>query len=367
MGKGQRQRRVRPRQRGLRDDGPDVTSWGPKRHPSDSLRHAFHLRCLQVEREILARIAYEKQFNEYSFDSGWAVEDVLRAALKELLPRRYSIYAGSVSDSKGFSAGDCDVVIFNDEWFPVVKAGPSLTSRRLYLPIEGVYAVLEVKQSLSRRALENAMEKLVSCHRLFRPDSPYDRTVENDPSPGCDHFISNPLYSAIVATDLSPGFDLDSAVTHFVRINQLLPRVDVIRSLCILGRGTIIWAYDKTGVGDTSKPEGLSPATFKAEDRYAELVPVFCSRKPNDSPFFELVQNMMGSLFLSVLAPENLATHYGYSSKAQTPSSPGATLLPDPTLLARLDEVCTHGHSPEEQYHMKKIEELAEMPRLASS
>jgi hypothetical protein len=254
---------------------PNVSSWIPKRHPSETLDSAFYRRCHQIEREIINRVSYEKRFNEQNFDSGWAVEEIIRDALREMLPRRYAVQAASVSDSKGYSAGDCDVAIFNDFWFPVVKSGPTINSRKVYLPIEGVYAILEVKQSLTIKSLEDAMRKLVACHRLFRPSSPYDRLVENDQRSACNHFVSNPLYSAIVATDLGGGLDRDKAVEHFIRVNQLLQRPDVVHSLCILGHGTIVWAYQPNLATDQTKVENLTPATFMGEDRFAELIPVY--------------------------------------------------------------------------------------------
>ena len=331
---------------------PNVSSWVPKRHPSETLGSAFYRRCHQIEQEIINRVGYEKQFNENNFDSGWTVEEIIRNALREMLPKRYAVQAASVSDSKGYSAGDCDVAIFNDFWFPVVKSAPTTTSRKVYLPIEGVYAVLEVKQSLTIKSLEDAMRKLVACHRLFRPSSPYDRLLENDQRSACNHFISNPLYSAIVATDLGRNLDRDEAVEHFIRINQLLPRADVVRSMCILGHGTIVWAYQPDPATAKAKVENLSPATFMREDRFAELIPVYGQTGPDDSPLYELMQSLLSHLLNSVLAPENIAVHYGHGTPMRVPSTPGATLLPDPRLQETLDNLCIgHDRSAESAYH----------------
>jgi hypothetical protein len=245
-----------------------------------------------------------------------------------------------VSDSKGYTAGDCDIVIFNDFWFPVIKSGPTQESRKVYLPIEGVYAVLEVKQSLTARSLDDAMRKLVVCHRLFRPSAPYDRLVENDQRTACTHYISNPLFSAILAADVGRGWDRDAAVERFIRINQLLPRTDVVHALCILGQGTIVWAYQPDPSSDPTQPENLAPAMFMTKDRYAELIPIYGRMDPNDSPLYELVQTLLAHLFGAILAPENLAIHYGNGTQVRVPSSAGATLLPDPQLQRFLDESC---------------------------
>lgn len=330
----------------------DVSTWQPKLHPSETLNRAFFRRCHQIEREIISRVEYEKQFNENSYDSGWTVEEIVRQALIELLPKRYAVRAASISDSKGFSAGDFDVAIYNDIWFPAIKSGPTAESRKMYLPIEGVYAVLEIKQTLTLRSLEDAMRKLVTCHRLFRPSSSCDRMVENDQRSACNHYVSNPLYSAVLAVGLGPNLERDKAVEHFIRINQMLPRTDVVRCLCVLGQGSVVWAYRRAYTASTNPFDGLAPATFMKEDRFAELIPVYGRTGVDDSPFYELTQTLMSHLLSSVLAPENIAIHYGYGTAAQVPSTDGATLLPDPKLQQSLDELCIgHDRSTDSAYH----------------
>lgn len=364
MPRGRSRRRNRPSMSGP----PDVAAWQPKLHPSESLNQAFYSRCHQIEQEILSRVAYEKRFNENHFDSGWAVEEILREALRELLPKRYAVRAASLSDAKGFSAGDCDVVVFNEEWFPAIKVGPSKDSRKVYLPIEGAYAVLEVKQTLTKKSLEEAMRKLVVCHRLFRPPVAFDRLVENDTRNSCTHWISNPLFSAVIAGDLADGLDIDEAVEHFIRINQLLPRKDVVRVLCILGHGSVSWGYRSSNDSTSNRPEDLIPATFMASDLYSELVPIYGRTEPGDSPLFELVQGLLNHLFYSVLGPDNISTHYGYNSKVRTPSTDGATIPPDPDLLKSLNELCIGKDvSTESVYHREPRAEKASQAELGGT
>lgn len=137
------------------------------------------------------------------------------------------------------TAGHCDALIFNETWFPAIKAPAVATSRRPHLPIEGVYAAVEVKQSLSPSTLDQAMEKLVCCHRLHRPPTPRDRIVENRESGQCIHAISNPLYSAVFAVQLAPKANFQKLAERFVAINKLLKRSEVIRTLVVLNHGAI--------------------------------------------------------------------------------------------------------------------------------
>jgi hypothetical protein len=162
------------------------------------------------------------------------------------------------------------------------------------------------------------------------------------------------LYSAIVATDLGGGLDRDEAVEHFIRINQLLPRTDVVHALCILGHGTIVWAYQPDPAADQTMVENLRPATFMREDRFDELIPVYGQTGPSDSALYELMQSLLSHLLNSVLAPENIAVHYGQGTKMKVPSTPGATLLPDPRLQSSLDDLCIgHDRSTESAYHQQ--------------
>ena len=252
------------------------------------------------------------------------------------------------------------MVIFNDYWFPAVKSGPTQESRKVYLPIEGVYAVLEAKQSLTAKSLDDAMRKLVVCHRLFRPSAPYDRLVENDQRTGCTHYISNPLFSAIIAAGIGRGWSQDEAVERFIRINQMLPRTDVVHALCILGQGTVVWAYQRDPSSDPTRPENLAPAKFMTEDRYAELIPVYGRTDPADSPLYELMQTLLAHLFDSVLAPENVAVHYGHDTQVRVPSTTGARLLPDPKLQKLLDESCIgRDTSVDSAYHRQPTEPIS--------
>ena len=180
----------------------------------------------------------------HSFDSGLPIEEVVRDELRRILPARYSVRAGTVVDATGYTAGDCDVVVFNDIWFPVVKPGPVESARQFMLPIEGVYAVGEVKQTLSGDTLTAALKKLVACHRLERPETFAHRLVENREQSDCVHGLTNPLYSFVVALDVGVGETFESLIDQFFTINQTLRRLDVVRAMSVFGHGTVIWGVD---------------------------------------------------------------------------------------------------------------------------
>lgn len=326
----------------MNDRLPNTNRWQPKKARTDDLKKTFFLKCKQVEVLTLARKEYEQQLAQYNFDSGPGVEDIVRDGIRELLPMRYQVTSGTLSDSAGYTAGDCDIVIFNDLWFPTLKRGATNESRRKIMPIEGVYAVLEVKQTLDSKTLDAAMEKLVTCHRLDRADSSFSRITENRERISCTHFRSNPLYSGVIATGLGKGLELETVVERFIRINQSLPRRDVIRSLCVLGAGTVLWSVDEAERdGKPSQTRSFGPATFMKEDLYLDLYPSYSPVENDGSALYTLATNLLSHLYHSILAPEDLAAKYGSgSTTAKFPSSAGAELKADPTLLSDLDRPC---------------------------
>jgi hypothetical protein len=328
---------VRPtRKQKPRDSGiPDVSKWVPRKDKSSTLASTFHSRCQSVEELVKIRVEHERRLNIDNFDSGPSSEDILRDEIGKLLPKRYSVTAGVVSDRLGQTGGDFDILIFNDFWFPSVKAGATQSSRRVHYPIEGVYALLEVKQSLSKKTLDDAMRKLVVGHRLDRPVVSGERYVENRTSGSCTHHIPNPLYSAIVAVGLADGADFLSLVNRFCVINQQLERLSVVRSLCVLGEGTVVWGCQPMGLSEAK------PAKFMNDDLYERIFPVLTEAQDSRSSLYTLMTDLFGHLQSSILAPEDIPSHYGDKSPAvKTPTGGSFFLEPDADWLARLDEPC---------------------------
>jgi hypothetical protein len=269
-----------------------------------------------------------------NFDSGLGVEDIIREGLTQLLPARYSLKAGVITDRSGKTGGDYDVVVFNEQWFPAVKAGATPQSRRVFLPIEGVYAVCEVKQTLDFDSLDQAMEKLVTCHRLRRPRTCANRIVENRESGSCIHGLSNPLYSAIIATNLREGIELESLIDRFFDINKKLKRLEVVRALCVLGRGAVTWGFrDEHGEG--------RPALFMLDDLYLPIFPVYHRMPLAESALYRLAVDLLLHLYHSVLAPEDMAPSYGPDiHSVSIPKSSDIALEPDAEWLSSLEKLC---------------------------
>ncbi|MBX2991869.1 MAG: hypothetical protein KF749_11975 [Bacteroidetes bacterium] len=266
------------------------------------------------------------------YDSRLGVEDILRDELGKILPARYSVKAGVVNDRSGNTAGDIDIVVFNDIWFPSLKAGATSQSRRVHLPIDGVYAVCEVKQTIDFKVLDEAMKKLVMCHRLQRPMTHAQRLVENREVSHCVHGLSNPLYSAIIATNLKAGIDINEMVDRFFLINKTLKRLEVVRAFCVLGHGTVTWAFK-------DEKNEIRPALFMMEDLLQPIFPAFHRIPQTESPLYALVSDLMLHLYHSVLAPEDIAPSYGpVSPTISVPMSNKTILAPDNEIPSRMEQ-----------------------------
>jgi hypothetical protein len=103
----------------------------------------------------------------------------VREQFRILLPDRYTVTSGVVIDSNGDNCGDCDLLLVNRFWTPLLKYGATNESRRLHIPVEAVYTVIEVKRRLTEDTLDKAMKKLDLYKGLERDRSEYGRPVEN--------------------------------------------------------------------------------------------------------------------------------------------------------------------------------------------
>ena len=300
---------------------PDTNQWKPREDAKERLSNIFFKRCKEIEERILARVKVEKDTRIDNYDSGLGIEDIFREELSDLLPKRYSVRAGVLDDRYGKTAGDCDVIIFNEQWFPFVHAGATGVSRKFHFPIEGAYAALEIKTSLDLKSLDDAMEKLVMCHRLHRPVTQSDRVVENRRIDGCPHEIVNPLYSAIIATGLAPNVTFEDLINRFFVINKTLKRHEVIRAICVFEAGAVTWGLrnEQTKQADS--------AIFHS-DYHLPLIPVYSRSNIVGSSFYVLAVDLLLQLYHSILSPEDLAAKYGFRNFQVSVPNDNLTFLP---------------------------------------
>ena len=82
--------------------------------------------------------------------------------LREYLPERYRIDSGFVIDHNGNISDQIDIIIYDRHYTPLIFKGEKV----IYIPIEGVYAIFEVKQNCNKRNCMYAVNKLKSVKNL---------------------------------------------------------------------------------------------------------------------------------------------------------------------------------------------------------
>lgn len=248
------------------------------------------------------RTGAEIKFKVQNFDSGLGTEEIVREELSRLLPNRYSVSPGLISDNLGQTAGDCDLIVRDPNWSPVIKPGATSESRRFHFPIEGVYAVTEIKQTLGRKQLDEAMEKLVMVSRLERSMNPYGHITENQHISKFDQegAILNPLHTTVFATRLPNRSTFNDVVNRFGEINAKLNRNEMVKMVCVLGQGTAWYSVD------TGSPYN---ATYMS-DRDRFLIMQINAKEPENS-FYRYYVELLGHLTRSVLGLSEVASSYG--------------------------------------------------------
>ena len=284
------------------DDLPDVSQWKPDSDHKETLKNGLLLTCRAAQQRIIEETRIERQFNIHNFDSGTGVEDIVRQELTKLLPRRYFPDKGVINDQDGKTAEDCDMVIRDTLWSPVIKLGATPESRRYHFPVESVYAVSEIKQTLDFKQLDNAMEKLVKISRLTRPHNPYGHITENQHLPCFDKegYILNPLHTTVFGVNRKSNIQFQDIAQRFHAINARLKRSEIVTVLCVLQQG-VAWF--------SVRDQRDSNATFMW-DR-AKFLQLNVYENELDDVFYKYYIHLMGHLHRSVLGTQGVAESYG--------------------------------------------------------
>lgn len=180
------------------------------------------------------RLAVELQTNRKSIKhpgaKGDAGELCWLEMLSSYLPQRYHAARAFVLDSAGQISDQIDIVIFDRQYSPFLFN----QDNALYVPAESVYAVVEVKQSIDKKAIKYAGNKTASVRQLRRTSSPILHA--GGEFPPREHFE---VLSGVVALDCewNPPFG-DS----FMNAVKELPQDKRIHLGCALTSG----AFDVT-------------------------------------------------------------------------------------------------------------------------
>ena len=111
----------------------------------------------------------EARLLEHATAAGDAAEQVWLDLLHRYLPKRFVAAPAFVVDADGMRSRQIDIAIYDAYNFPALFV-PGVTSNlsRVHIPVESVYAVFEVKPTISRQWMRDAVEKAESVRGLRR-------------------------------------------------------------------------------------------------------------------------------------------------------------------------------------------------------
>lgn len=284
---------------------PITQDWTPYRSKSDSLQQVLFDRCKFLEQQILTKASQEKTLNINNFDSGIEIEKIIRESLEEVLPKKFKLTKGYVCDRDGKTSGEHDIVIFNELWFPYLN-GNSKNDGRKYFPIEGIYALGEVKQTLDISSLDEGMKKLVISQRLNRPRVGSNRYTENRKQGGHELGLANSLFTFLIATNYDDKIGFDTLFNRFFEINKSLYKDEMVRSLCVLNKFSISWAVFNESTNQ------YDMCLFDSKDEDKPVIPALRDgSKDHESSFYDLVFYLGAHLNSSILGSEDIYVAYG--------------------------------------------------------
>ncbi len=133
----------------------------------DSARIDLAQIFLRVQHEMLACLAVGEAF-EHPTTCGSASEQHWIALFNRYLPQRYRASPAFVVDADGRRSRQIDLAIYDNLYSPLIFPHES----GLHLAAESVYAVFEVKLSLTRQWIRDAGLKAATVRALRRTSAP---------------------------------------------------------------------------------------------------------------------------------------------------------------------------------------------------
>lgn len=190
----------------------------------------------EVSKQMQSDFEKSRQALHHAGLKGSANEEIVRRFLEHYLPKHLEISSGIVVDSQGGDSRQLDIIIHDANKTPVFYRSES--SR--VVPVECVYAVVEVKAYLDKAEITKAYENMRSVKHLtkdpaafFGPASPF-KEVKTLYGSEWDHW---PIQYFIFAFD-SPA--LESVLPNVLELQQNDPLHQRIDSVCILNRGVLM-------------------------------------------------------------------------------------------------------------------------------
>jgi len=144
---------------------------------SDNFLNMYYygvVQRLQLEIDYLNRLITHKG------ERGEANEKSLTNLLVKFLPKRYSIGSGIIIDKFGNNSKQVDIIIYDSDFHPELFSQGAAAS--LY-PVDVVYMTIEIKTTMTKDAMNDAIENVASVKRLKFIDSPVLKLMDSPTIP----------------------------------------------------------------------------------------------------------------------------------------------------------------------------------------
>jgi hypothetical protein len=172
--------------------------------------------------------------------TGGILENTLRGFLTDYFPRSLGITSGFIVDVNGNETKQLDVIIYDSLKTPIFINSENIR----VVPVECVYAVLEVKSLINTSELNKIFENMKSVKSLQK--TAYAPLYQDTPITWNLYGTDEPIWPINYYVFAFDSMDLKSIRNKIEQfhIDNLLPVSKRIDGVCVLKKG-IICNYDK--------------------------------------------------------------------------------------------------------------------------
>lgn len=186
----------------------------------------------QVANKMRADMEAARSALSHAGLKGGAFEEAFRQFLRDYLPDNLDVSTGQLVDSCGRMTRQLDVIISDRAKTPILYQ----SSQTRVIPIECVYAVIEVKAHLDTPELDNTLANMDSVRALeklaFEPEYPLIRTIDL-------YGQSAQIWPVMYFLFAFEGIDLQTIANNLAARQMSRPLNRRIDTICVLDQGVI--------------------------------------------------------------------------------------------------------------------------------
>ncbi len=191
--------------------------------------------------KLTAALAEARAALQHRGLKGSVNEQAVAEWIKPLLPGAVDVCTGEIIDSEGGRSKQVDVLLYDSATTPRFLSRGNIN----VLPVEAVYAVVEIKTYLNKGEIEAAFENMKAVKALKKRAYHPGRATTSKSLYGC-HTDYWPLQFFLFAYESD---SLDTVLEHVKQLNVGQPIDQQIDMVCVMDKGLIV----------NLAPEGLQP------------------------------------------------------------------------------------------------------------